>query len=106
MVEISVENGVIPVLSTLPYNQWGDAPAYNPIIVAIAVTYDVPWMDFYAATRNMPAHGINPADGVHPSVPPTDDPANFTPDILQYGHTVRNLLVLHALDALWRQVLT
>jgi len=106
IVEDSIDAGVIPVLSTLPYDQWGDPGPYNQIIIAMAVEYDVPWMDFYSATWNLPNHGISAADGVHPSVPPGNDPTNFSADNLQYGFTVRNLLVLHVLDALWRQVLS
>ena len=105
IVEITINSGVIPVLSTIPYNEPGDAPTYNQIVVSTANTYGIPWMDFYAATINLPAHGMDP-DMVHPAVPPTHDPTNFTPDTLQYGFTVRNLVTLHALDAVWRQVLT
>lgn len=105
VVEASINHGVIPVLSTVPFDQWGDAQAYNQIIISLAVAYDIPWMDFYGATWDLPNHGISAADGVHPSVPPGNDPTNFTAENLQYGHTVRNLLVLHVLDSLWRQVL-
>ncbi len=105
IVETSLQYGVIPVLSTIPHIDSGDAPAYNAIIVATAAAYEIPWMDFYAATVNLPNHGNDP-DGVHPAVPPTHDPTNFTPETLQYGFTVRNLLTLHMLDALWRQTLT
>jgi hypothetical protein len=104
-VETSIDYGVIPVLSTVPYDQFGDVQPYNQIIISMAIAYDVPWMDFYAATWDLRNHGIAEGDGVHPSIPPTNDPANFTPENLQYGHTVRNLLVLHVLDAMWRQVL-
>ncbi|MBN1313625.1 MAG: hypothetical protein JXB30_19640 [Anaerolineae bacterium] len=104
MVEVSIESGVIPVLSTIPYNAGGDERAYNGVIKTIAATYDVPWMDFCAATWDLPNHGISD-DGVHPSVPPAGDTANFSAANLQYGHTVRNLLVLHVLDAIWRQVM-
>jgi hypothetical protein len=89
----------------MPYNQYGDVQPNNQVVIAIAVAYDVPWMDFYGATWNLANHGIAWEDGVHPSIPATNDPTNFTEDNLHYGHTVRNLLVLHMLDALWRQVL-
>jgi hypothetical protein len=42
-------------------------------------------------------------DGVHPSWAP--NAADFTPENLQYGSTVRNLTALMVLDALWRQVM-
>ena len=104
IIEASIDRGVIPVMSTVPYDQFTDVQPYNEIIVAMAIEYDVPWMDFYEAIWDLENHGISP-DGVHPSVPPTNDPANFSSSNLRYGQTVRNLLVLHVLDAMWRQVL-
>jgi uncharacterized protein YraI len=105
IVQTSIDYGVIPVLSTIPHNSEADVQPYNEIIVATAVALDVPWMDFYAASANLPDHGNDP-DGVHPSVPPTHDPTHFTAETLQYGFTVRNLLALHMLDAVWRLALT
>jgi hypothetical protein len=105
IIETSIDKGVIPILSTVPYDQFADVQPYNQIIVAMAVEYDVPWMDFYETAWDLENHGINLEDGVHPSVPPGNDPANFTPDNLRYGQTVHNLLVLHVLDMMWRQVL-
>jgi hypothetical protein len=105
MVEICIEHGVIPVLSTVPWDQHADVQPYNQVIITTAISYDVPWMDFYGATYGLENHGIDWADGVHPSVPSTNDPTNFTADNLHYGHTVRNLLVLQALDRIWREVL-
>lgn len=105
IIDTSIEYGVIPVLSTLPWDQFGDVQPYNQVIVATAVAYDIPWMDFYSATWELDNHGISWEDGVHPSVPSTNDPTNFTEGNLHYGHTVRNLLVMNVLDAIWRQVL-
>jgi hypothetical protein len=105
IVQTSIDYGVIPVLSTIPYNSGADVQPYNEIIVATAAAFDVPWMDFYAASVNLPDHGNDP-DGVHPSVPPTHDPTNFTAETLQYGFTMRDLLTLHMLDAVWRLALT
>ena len=104
MVEISMGNGVIPFLSTIPWSQWADEGAYNAVVVEIAQFYQVPWMDYHAAMNGLPNYGISD-DGVHPSVPPGQDPTNFTPANLQFGHTLRNLLVLHALQAIWQGVM-
>lgn len=105
IVQTSIDYGVIPVLSTIPYNlQGSDIQPYNEIIIATATAYDVPWMDLYATTVNLPDHGLGP-DGIHLSIPPSKEPTNFTPGNLKFGYTVRNLLVLHALDAVWQQAI-
>jgi hypothetical protein len=53
----------------------------------------------------LPNHGVS-EDGVHPSIPPDNNPANFSDDNLRYGYTMRNFTALQALDAIWRQVLS
>jgi hypothetical protein len=105
VVEISIEKGVIPVLNTIPWNSYSDVGQYNAIIVATARTYDVPLIDFYSAMETIPNHGAS-GDGVHPTLPPDGNTANFSYDNLQYGATLRNLVTLQMLDALWRQVLS
>lgn len=108
VVEISIANGVIPVLSTLPaHSVAGDdkIAAYNAVIKGMATTYDVPLWDYAAAMANLPNRGIGP-DGVHPSVPPVPaEVAYFKGDALNYGYTVRNLTALQMLDMLWKQVM-
>jgi hypothetical protein len=105
IVQTSIDYGVIPVLSTIPYNSQGDdVQFFNEIIIATAEAYDIPWMDLYATTVNLPDHGLA-LDDVHLSVPDTKDPTNFTQENLQYGYPVRNLLVLHTLDEVWRQAI-
>jgi hypothetical protein len=44
------------------------------------------------------------SDGVHPSYV-TSHAADFTPEYLQYGYTVRNLTALQALDEVWRKAI-
>jgi hypothetical protein len=41
-------------------------------------------------------------DGVHPSPAPAGHNADFQPQYLGYGYTIRNLTALQALDAVWR----
>jgi hypothetical protein len=76
----------------------------NGIIVRLAREYDVPLWDYWSALQALPNDGLS-GDGVHPSYPSIAGAANFTPDNLQYGYTVRNLLALQALDAVWRGAL-
>lgn len=105
VVEVSIEKGVIPVLTTIPWNSYNDSGPYNTIIVATARAYDVPLIDYFAAMEQAPNHGVA-GDGVHPTIPPDGNCANFSGENLQYGFTIRNLVTLQMLDALWRQVLS
>lgn len=108
IVEISMENGVIPVLSTIPVRRGfeGQVDQYNAIIREIAASRGVPLWDYYAATIGLPNSGLS-GDGVHPSSPPAgyQGAADFTGENLQYGYTVRNLGALQTLYALLRDVL-
>lgn len=108
IVEISIEKGVIPVLSTIPpklNDAWNGERArqWNVIIKNVARRYDVPLMDYWLALQNAPNYGID-TDGIHPSVPPDGNTMRFTPENLRYGYTIRNLVALQALDALRRYV--
>lgn len=104
LVETSIDMGVIPVLSTIPWNKFRNPQPYNDVIIGVARSYDIPVMDYCTPMESAPNHGIS-EDGVHPSVPPDGNTANFSPENLKYGYTIRNLLTLQMLDALMRQVL-
>jgi hypothetical protein len=108
IVEISVDRGVIPVLSTIPEQpaRVGLVAPVNAIIRRVASVYRVPVWHYYEATQGLPNYGIS-VDNIHPSVNPLapGSAAVFTPDNLGYGYNVRNLTALQVLDAIWRQVL-
>lgn len=108
IVELSLDRGVIPVLTTIP-----PRPGYetgiaqlNQTILEVARTYSVPLLDYYASMEKLPNLGLD-VDKVHPSIPPLgyNGAANFNTYNLGYGYVMRNLTLLHALDALWRQVI-
>ncbi len=111
IVETSILNGVIPVLSTIPprldrpevNRRVGD---FNVAIVDTAYIYNVPLMDYYSAMSRLPNFGLA-ADGLHPNVAGRGyvDSAVFNANTLRYGYNVRNLLLLTTLDALWRAVI-
>jgi len=108
IVESSIEMGVIPVLSTIPERMQGDVPPsrihdFNAIIVQVARLYEVPLWDYWLSMKNLPNNGIG--DGVHPSIPPNGNAADFSEENLKYGYTVRNLGALHVLNALWGQAM-
>lgn len=105
IVEVSLERGVIPVLSTIPdFKREGyeeRVPELNNIIRRLAYEYEIPLWDYWSALQDLPNKGLSD-DGVHPG---WAVPADFKPYFLQYGMTVRNLTALQALDAVWRQVI-
>jgi hypothetical protein len=57
-------------------------------------------VDFRALMDAAPNRGLG-EDGMHPSVPPDNNPANFSANNLQYGYALRNLLTVQALYAVW-----
>lgn len=107
IVQISIDRGVIPVLSYIPMREgYADSVAvFNQTIASVARAYDVPLWNYASAMQNLDASGLG--DGIHPSFPPGEiaAAADFTPENLRYGYTVRNLTALQVLDAIWRQVM-
>ncbi len=105
IVDDSLAAGVVPLLSTFPENP--SVPQLsrqvNQMVLALAREKNLPVMNFADAVRGLPNGGLE-SDGIHLSLPPglaTD----FSPENLQYGMTVRNLLVLQALDVIRREIL-
>jgi hypothetical protein len=110
IVQISIDHGVIPVLSTMPprpvnADQIARVTTFNNVIRTVAQQYGVPLWDYFAVMDKAPNSGLGP-DNLHPSIPPGGATAYFTPENLQYGYTIRNLMALQVLDVLWRQVLS
>jgi uncharacterized protein YgiM (DUF1202 family) len=108
IVEYSIANGVVPVLSTIPPRRGYEPEVafYNQLITQTASQYGISLWDYGAAMRTLPDDGLS-SDGLHPSTPPGGFgyAANFTGDLLNYGYVMRNLTALQALDLLRRQVL-
>lgn len=103
MVQLSINNGTIPVLYTIPWNKYRDPGSFNSVITTVARAYDIPLVNYLALMEQLPNHGVS-EDEVHPSEPPDHNAANFANN-LGYGTTVRNLVTVQLLDALWRQVM-
>lgn len=108
IVQITIDMGVIPVLSTIPPKNFGSeqdarVDQWNQIIRATAAQFDVPLWDYYSQMVGLPNRGMS-SDGLHPSAQP-DGLISFTDDGLRYGYTVRNLGALQVLDAIWRLVM-
>jgi hypothetical protein len=108
VVQVSLDSGVIPVLSTIPPlfrpGLEGRAEQLNAIIVRLAREYDIPLWDYWSALQGLPNSGMA-SDGVHPDWAPAGHNADFAAEYMQYGTVVRNLTALYALDAIWKQVI-
>lgn len=105
IVEISIERGVIPVLSTVPYSPYNNNHVQNEngILRRLAGEYNVPLWDLYATTYNMPNHGVDNATS-HLTV--TDNPTHFDDgNLATYGIVRRNLEALEVLHAIMTQVI-
>jgi uncharacterized protein YgiM (DUF1202 family) len=108
IVDISIDMGVIPVLTTSPTRAGfdGQVNEFNQIVIGTARGYDVPLLDYASVMRNAPNGGLS-EDNVHPSWPPGDysAAADLSAENLRYGYAIRNLMALQMLDALRQQVL-
>lgn len=109
IVQITIDRGIIPIVSTIPNRSGFDVTPYNQAIRQIAASNDIPLWDYWSAMQLLPNFGLH-SDGVHPSYPSETDfaqSANFSdPNNLQYGYVIRNLTALEVLDAVWRFVLS
>jgi hypothetical protein len=105
VLELTIEWGIIPVVSTIPplYRAGleGRSEQLNEVLVRLAEEYQIPLWDYWSALQPLPNAGMG-SDGVHPTWAPIGHSADFTPEYLQYGMTVRNLTGLYALDAVRR----
>ncbi|MCU0499416.1 MAG: SH3 domain-containing protein [Anaerolineae bacterium] len=103
IVTLSSENGVIPVISTIPVyiGYEGQVEQFNAVIRETAQRNAIPLWDYHGSTVGLPYFGLSD-DGLHPSQSPRgyEGAADFTGDNLRYGYVVRNLTALQALDVL------
>ena len=106
LIDQALNSGVLPVLSTFPTRPEDPAKSLllNQIVVRVATDYQIPLVNLNRAIEPLPNHGVNPADTIHLSVPPDGRVDRFTPDELQYGFTMRNLVTLQALGAVLNAV--
>lgn len=108
VLDITIQNGVVPVLSTIPPRPGSDegVARYNEILRRLAREYSIPLWDYWAQMVNLPDQGMS-SDGVHPSNPPGEvmQAAYFNPPNLDYGYTLRNLNALQILGILMQEVL-
>jgi hypothetical protein len=119
IIEISIDHGVIPVLTTFPtYSgdaaMWPNAAdqryqnraIFNRTIIALGQEYGVPVMNLWKATNALGWHGFVVGDYQHLRQP--DNGHNymlFNGEQNEFGFTMWNLVALQTLDALRVNVL-
>jgi hypothetical protein len=97
----TLDRDILPLLSTFPTRPEDPDKSrlLNQIVVRVASDYDIPLINLNRALEPLPNHGVDPADPIHLSVPPDGRVDDFSPDHLQAGFNVRNLVTLQALYA-------
>jgi hypothetical protein len=107
IVQISLEQNIIPILSTIPPRRdfENQSEAFNGVIERITERYNIPLWDYGSAMRALPENGLD-LDGVHPSIPAMGirGAADFRTHNLGSGYVIRNLTALQILDAVWTAV--
>jgi hypothetical protein len=101
LVADTVSRGILPLLNTFPTRPEDPEKSLllNRIVVRVAEDYDVPLINLNQALEPLPYHGVDPNDTIHLSVPADQQVDYFTPDHLESGFTMRNLVTLQALQA-------
>jgi uncharacterized protein YraI len=121
IVDISISQGVIPVLTTIPTcpgdtGNWPNEAGvrvqnrvrYNNIVVNLSREYQVPLLNLWRATQPLPDCGLKSLED-HQHLSESADRttwAAFTGQEQRWGFTMWNLVALQMLDTLRTQVLT
>jgi hypothetical protein len=107
IVDMTIERGIIPVLSTIPmqigYEQ--KVNDFNAVIAEVAASYDIPLWDYAGAMVGLPGYGLD-TDGVHPTAPAHgfEGAADFRSWNLYSGYVIRNLTALEMLHLIWKVI--
>jgi len=99
LLDETIAQGIVPVLSTKADNLEGDH-SINAAIARLALEYDIPLWNFWAAVQPLPRHGLD-TDGAHLTLGPPDFD---DPYAMKTAWTVRNLTALQVMDAVRRGV--
>ncbi len=92
VIELSLEQRVLPVLGTKADNIEGDH-AINATLARLAYEYDVPLWNYWLAVQDLPGHGLQ-QDGAHLTFAA---PHFDRPGVLKNAWPVRNLNALQIL---------
>ena len=94
---IPIVTGLNPRSDSVAAARW--VPTYNTVTRAIAEARQLPYINLYAASVDLPDMGLV-SDGIHGNVysDGASHPCVFTDQALQFNYNVRNLLTLEALQ--------
>jgi len=102
IIEHSIDQGVVPILSTKADNDEGDH-YINYLTAKLAVEYQLPLRKFWRAVHSISQYGRRSAD--HLTFAPTNSFTDFSKrEYLDYGMQVRNLTALQMLDMIRREI--
>ncbi len=101
IISETLAHDIVPILNTFPTRPENPAKSLllNQIVVRVAEDYRVPLVNLNRALEALPNHGVNLTDTTRLSTPPDQRVDVFTPQNLQTGFTVRNLVTLQSLKA-------
>ena len=100
VIEICLNDGVIPVVSTIPdllqHPQWeAQVPEFNAVIEQVAAAEDVPLWDFHQQSTLLANAGLG-GDNIHLSISPYGS-GELGGSNLAYGANLRNYTTLQVL---------
>lgn len=104
IIDTSIEMGVIPVLSTIPYRRGAEekVDAYNNLLRQMAAENRIPLIEYAGVMATLPNQGLD-SSRKHPTAVPRNQyrgSAIFTYENLHYGFTMRNLMTLQMLHTI------
>lgn len=104
IVQECINNGVMPVLTTMPTRPHPERPqsyglSFNNAILDIAAQFDIPVINMWLAVKELPEGGIQ-GDLLHFTISPSYPLIDFRNDLPKWGYTVWNLRVLQTLEAI------
>jgi hypothetical protein len=104
IVQQTLDRKIVPVLHTFPTRPENPkrSDELNQLVANIAAEFDVPLINLNRALEALPNTGVDPKDSTHLSLPASGRADVFTPEGLQAGANMRNLLTLQFLEALTR----
>ena len=94
VIDMTIGNGIIPILSTKADNAEGDQ-SINRTIARLANEYELPLWNYWLAVQSLPDLGMRSPE--HLSVGPRGY-TDFSSENIKFGWSMRNLTALQVLD--------